>query len=128
MHIIHNTGIHNVKIVFCGCHNDALESTDDSLEYRQLLRHRLFPVTHAKPHTAVSFSCLNDFHLLTTQGKLTGQDYYETLLHLTDNAGIDPPRVRSHFPRSCRGTDEWCYRIGTPNSCALYDYGGTLRC
>lgn len=93
MHILHTTGVHVVRTVFCACPAGFGHSSSANLECNQLLRDRLFPTTVKQPATAVSFPCLNEFHLLTTQGKLTGMDYYETLIHLTDNLGIDPPNV-----------------------------------
>ena len=93
MHIIHTTGIHRVRMVFCNCPPSFGHASSANFEHNQLLRARLFPATTKQPNTVVSFSCLNEFHLLTTQGKLTGMDYYETLVHLTDNLGIDPPNV-----------------------------------
>lgn len=98
IHVLHTTGVHVVRTVFCACSPSVGHQASDGLESSQLIRARLFPATMKQPATAVSFSCLNEFHLLTTQGKLTGMDYYETLVHLTDNLGIDPPNVSRPFP------------------------------
>ncbi len=97
MDVLHTTGIHEVKVAFCGCPPGVGYAPDDTDNYKQLLRERFFPATPKQPATAVTFECLNEFHLLTTQGKLTGMDYYETLVHLTDNTGIDPPKVSKWF-------------------------------
>lgn len=101
MHILHTTGVHVVRTQFCSCAPGFGHSSSANLETNQLIRARLFPATVKQPATAVSFPCLNEFHLLTTQGKLTGMDYYETLVHLTDNLGIDPPNVRFIHIHGC---------------------------
>ncbi len=49
------------------------------------------------PKTAVTFRCLKQCDILMTQGKITGQDYYETLARLTDNSGVDPPTVSIRY-------------------------------
>lgn len=92
MHIVHCTGVHDLRVKFCGFRAWGLRSVDYS-NMNQLLRARLFPATPSKPQSTVTFECLNEFHILTTQGKLTGMDYYETLVRLTDNTGVDPPKV-----------------------------------
>ncbi|KLO14505.1 hypothetical protein SCHPADRAFT_826309, partial [Schizopora paradoxa] len=86
IHVLHCTGLHDVRVVFCGCHQSGLRFEDDS-NINQLLRARLFPATPGRVQSAVTFECLNEFHILTTQGKLTAMDYYETLVRLTDNTG-----------------------------------------
>ncbi|KLO04830.1 hypothetical protein SCHPADRAFT_840165, partial [Schizopora paradoxa] len=79
LHVLHTTGIHD------------------------LLNSRIFPATIKCPESATTFACLNEFHLLTTQGKLTGMDYYETLVRLTDNTGKDPPNKKyEEFMRMSR--------------------------
>jgi hypothetical protein len=45
------------------------------------------------PRSAVTFSTLNLFHLLTLQGKVTAYDFYYSLVHQTDNWMTDPPKV-----------------------------------
>ncbi|KLO06045.1 hypothetical protein SCHPADRAFT_806026, partial [Schizopora paradoxa] len=93
LHVLHCTGLHDVRVVFCGCHHEGLRFDDDS-NMNQLLRARLFPATPGRVQSAVTFDCLNEFHILTTQGKLTAMDYYETLVRLTDNTGVDPPKKK----------------------------------
>lgn len=93
MQIVHTSGVHDIRVSFCGCRAGASWQSVDSLQHNQLLRARIFPATVTQPASAVTFECLNDFHILTTQGKLTGMDYYETLVRLTDNTGVDPPKV-----------------------------------
>ncbi len=45
------------------------------------------------PATAVTFRCLDDFCHKSNQGKLTGYDYYNSLMHKMDSAELDPPKV-----------------------------------
>ncbi|TDL13413.1 hypothetical protein BD410DRAFT_682794, partial [Rickenella mellea] len=77
--VIHTNGIHN------------------------LLRRRWFPATHLQPQTCCTLDCLNLFHLLTLQSKISGYDFYSTLVSLTDNIGISqPPDQRRQFMRIIR--------------------------
>ena len=87
--VILMTGIQVVHVVYCGCGTLG----PGAFPYIQLLHMRLFPASHKSPHTTVSFECLELFHMLTLQGKLTGFDFYTTLEHLMDNSGVDPPSV-----------------------------------
>lgn len=63
------------------------------MPFEQLLRMQWFPATCERPQTVTTFECLSLFHLLTLQGKLTAYDFYMALVHLTDNYGIDVPKV-----------------------------------
>lgn len=101
--VIAANGVHKVHIRWCTCSQSLGKASD---HWVQLMRMQWFPASHTRPRTVVTFDCLDRFHKLTLQGKLTGYDYYQTLLHLTDNTDLDPPRVseqhvfinfRSHF-------------------------------
>ncbi|KAH8106480.1 hypothetical protein DFH11DRAFT_1549960 [Phellopilus nigrolimitatus] len=93
-------GIHSVNVVFCGC---SASSGNAGHAYVQLIRQRWFPASHRLPQTVTTFNCLEDFHLMTVQGKLTGYDYYQTLVRKTDNTGINPPPSRyDEFMKTCR--------------------------
>jgi hypothetical protein len=83
--VLHTNGFHRVNIAFCGC------SSDEAclLERNQLLRLRLFPASPANPKTVFTFSLLDLFCHLSTQGKLTTYDLYLSLLHLCDNIGVN---------------------------------------
>lgn len=91
--VISSNGIHHVNVRWCSCSKSLGKASE---HWVQLMRTRWFPASHSKPKTAVTFDCLNLFHKLTLQGKLTGHDFYQTLLQLTDNTDIDPPRVSEH--------------------------------
>ncbi|KAH8105040.1 hypothetical protein DFH11DRAFT_1518992 [Phellopilus nigrolimitatus] len=98
--VIDVSGIHKVKVTICDC---SAASGEAGLLHNQYLRAGWFPATYKSPQTVVTFSCLSQFHLLTVQGKVTGYDYYESLVRLTDNTNIDPPPRRyEEFMRVCR--------------------------
>ncbi|KAI0682359.1 hypothetical protein C8T65DRAFT_597017, partial [Cerioporus squamosus] len=82
------SGIHEVGVDFCGCQR-ALP------HFMQLLRARWYPATYTDPRTASTFRLLEDFHLMSTQSKVSGWEYYTTLSRRTDNTGVQPSKVRS---------------------------------
>lgn len=82
------SGVHQVNVDFCGCWPRY------ELDKRvQLLWKRWFPATTTHPQTAFTFDCLDTFHELTLQGKMTLYDFYHVLLHKTDNANVHPSIV-----------------------------------
>lgn len=92
MHVLDVHGIFKINVRFCGCSVSSGTTASDT--YVQLIRARLFPATAKVPQTAFSFRALTLASHLNNQGKLTGYDFYHSLMHLTDNAEIDPPKVR----------------------------------
>ncbi|KAJ3725420.1 hypothetical protein C8R42DRAFT_718938 [Lentinula raphanica] len=100
--VIHTNGIHRITAVFCNCENVNVAG-----EWRQqLLRRRWFPATHIQPETAATFEVLNQFHVLTLQGKVTTYDFYAGLEKLYDNVGtarkIDRYKAFSQMIREWR--------------------------
>lgn len=91
MHILDVNGIFKAKVRFCGCSRSSGTSASDA--YVQLIRACLFPATAKIPQTAFTFRALTLASQLNNQGKLTGYDFYHSLMHITDNAEIDPPKV-----------------------------------
>lgn len=89
-------GIHKVNVWFCGCHRARPL-------YVQMLCARWFPATVELPRTAVTFAVLQHFQMMTFMSKVSGYEYYHSLVRLTDNTGVQPPPVRGslfvHFPR-----------------------------
>lgn len=81
--------IHNVSIDYCSCGNTAKS------EVEQLLERRLYPATIQNPKTAATFRALELFELLQYESKLSPYEFYNTISRLTDNTGLDPPKVRS---------------------------------
>lgn len=90
--VIATTGIHVLNVVWCSCSHSIGKGAD---RFIQVLRNRWFPASTKTPKTAVTFECLSIFHLLTVQAKVTGSEFYQTLVYLTDNTGQDPPSVSS---------------------------------
>ncbi len=125
MTIIDLLGVFTVRVRFCGCSC----STGAANEQRtQLLRMRWFPATAAYPHTAVTFRCLDNVCHLNNQGKLTGYDYYQSLMHATDNAELDPPNVRFSAIFSHYLADNTFLRNGMRNSCGSFVSGSIYTC
>ncbi|OBZ77742.1 hypothetical protein A0H81_02190 [Grifola frondosa] len=77
------SGVHEVSVNYCGCETALNPVT-------QLLRYRWYPATTANPKTAATFSLLELFHLLSTQSKVSGFEFYITLTRRTDNTGVVP--------------------------------------
>ncbi|KAF7311821.1 CxC2 domain-containing protein [Mycena indigotica] len=94
--LLHCGGIHNISVDFCGCHL----SSDPC--YIQLLRVGMFPASTDTPRTCATFSCLDQYHSLTLQGKITGYDYYKSLEGLTNATGLKPPDRYQVFLRMAR--------------------------
>ncbi|KAF7292673.1 CxC2 domain-containing protein [Mycena indigotica] len=94
--LLHHGGVLNVSVDFCGCHL----SGDPC--YIQLLRAGMFPASTDVPRTCATFSCLDRYHSLTLQGKITGYDYYKSLEALTDATGLKPPDRYQVFLRMAR--------------------------
>lgn len=80
-------GIHVVAVVFCGCVGAPKNDI-------QLLRVRWFPGTIKDPRSAYTFDTLNTYHLLNLQGKLSLHDFYHSIRHKCDNAGVHELKVR----------------------------------
>ncbi|KAL1740799.1 hypothetical protein HDZ31DRAFT_46757 [Schizophyllum fasciatum] len=83
--VIHVNGLHVVGVDFCNC-----QAADTAVPHReQLLRRGLLPATVRDPQTCCTFEVLNQFQLITFQGKLTAYDYYASLERMTDNPGAE---------------------------------------
>ncbi|KAI6168037.1 hypothetical protein EDD17DRAFT_1773109 [Pisolithus thermaeus] len=83
--IIHGNGVHSVKLDFCGC-----ESAE--APFQQLLRIHWFLASSKKPHTAAMFNVLEQFHLLSFESKVSAFEFYQSLSHISDNTGLNPPK------------------------------------
>ena len=94
--VFHITGVHQFLIQYCQC---ALDSPS---RRRQLLREKYFPATLIRPHTVFTFALLNFFHKLQSQNKTNLYDFYNTIIHLCNGAGLSPEIVSisnvSHSP------------------------------
>ena len=87
--VYHTNGAHSVNVSYCQCNEPA----GGYLFANQLLRSAWFPASLTRPRTAFTFAVLKHFHHLTLQGKTTAYDFYNSLVHETDNTGLKPPRV-----------------------------------
>ncbi|KAG9223433.1 hypothetical protein CCMSSC00406_0007620 [Pleurotus cornucopiae] len=69
-----------------------------------LLRFGLFPATTTDPRTAATFEVLRLFQILTFGSKVSGYEFYQSLVRLTNNLGGSVPDRYSAFMRMVR---EW---------------------
>lgn len=84
--IIASNGVHSVSLDYCGCLNAAAPTA-------QLLRARLFPSTVTNPRTAATFYVCQLFQMLSFTSKISGFEFYRSLVRVTENIGINPPPV-----------------------------------
>lgn len=84
------TGQHTVTIFFCGCPGAPPIHV-------QLLRAGWFPASTERPNTVFTFDVLNTFQLLNLQGKLSAYDFYQSLVHKTDNLNISSHTKSTHL-------------------------------
>ena len=80
--------VHSVSLDYCACGNTGKSQVE------QLLERRLYPATIANPKTAATFRSLEMFEMLQYESKLTPFEFYNTVSRLTDNTGLEPPKVR----------------------------------
>ncbi|KAG6835012.1 hypothetical protein H0H93_005636, partial [Arthromyces matolae] len=88
--VIHTNGFHSMPVSFCGC-----GSTYEP--YQQILDMAWFPATPLEPQTCATFDVLRQFHAMNLQGKLSGYDFYKSLVLLNDATGLKkvPDRLAS---------------------------------
>ena len=84
------TSVHQVIIRYCVCSPE-----DYAYRRRQLLRVGWFPATIVHPHTVFTFRLLDFFHQLQSQNKTNLYDFYKTIVHLSNNAGLSLEIVSS---------------------------------
>jgi len=84
--VIAPNGVHSVGLNYCGCGGAASATA-------QLLQARLFPSTVANPKTAATFSVCQAFQMLSFMSKISGFEFYRSLVRLTENIGVSPPPV-----------------------------------
>ncbi|KAK7434138.1 hypothetical protein VKT23_020364 [Stygiomarasmius scandens] len=87
--VIHVNGIHNVAVEFCACRGD-----DSPKHATQLLRAQWYPATPRNPQTALTFSCLRQFHHINCLGKLPAFDYYGAIKLMTRSRQRKQPKDR----------------------------------
>ncbi|KAG2089640.1 hypothetical protein BD769DRAFT_1632141 [Suillus cothurnatus] len=101
--LIDSNGIHEIGLDFCGCKTAERHT-------KQLLRATWFPATSTNPCTAATFQILEQYHLLLFESKVSGYEFYHSLVHLTDNTGLRPRKAfmwivcRGHNPAGMENT------------------------
>ncbi|KAG6847868.1 hypothetical protein H0H93_005345 [Arthromyces matolae] len=124
--IVDTYQIHEVGLDFCNC--------EQSIPFAiQLLRARLYPTTGSNPCSAVTFSCLKHFHLLSLESKCSVFEYMSSVSRGSDNTGTESIRDRydeflrvirqwrhlKMLKRSGRGHDPNGLAATMPGECAL---------
>lgn len=79
--LIDSNGIHEIGLDFCGC-KTAKRHT------KQLLHTMWFPATSTNPRTTATFRILEQYHLLSFESKVSGYEFYHSLVRMTDNTGL----------------------------------------
>ncbi|KAH9829181.1 uncharacterized protein C8Q71DRAFT_799831 [Rhodofomes roseus] len=120
------SGVNAVAVDYCGCETAQSKPI-------QLLRSRLLPATGIDPKTAATFRLMELYHLLHNQSKVSGFEFYNTLVRRTDNTGtveiksrytgfMRMSRMWMHLKllkRFGRGHDPLGAKATTPGSCAV---------
>ncbi|KAG1722947.1 hypothetical protein EDB19DRAFT_1916378 [Suillus lakei] len=83
--VLEINGIHSVALNFCNC-------TTVQTHNIQLLHTRWYPSTTTNPQMAATFHLLDHFQMYTFKSKGSTFEYYQSLLHLTDNTGTHQPK------------------------------------
>ncbi|KAJ7486367.1 hypothetical protein B0H11DRAFT_1721743 [Mycena galericulata] len=79
--VLHDNAIHILDVDFCGCPGSPSEAD-------QLFNIGWYPATPKEPSTAATLSLLRRFHKLNLQARLPAYDFYNTLVLLTNAAGL----------------------------------------
>ena len=87
MLVIHTNGIHQVAIKYCGCSKSIPH-------HHQLLRRGLYPASQLSVKTCASFQVLDLLHKLALATKSSTYDFYRALEKLTNNTGINVPKLQ----------------------------------
>ncbi|KAI1784423.1 hypothetical protein LXA43DRAFT_901675 [Ganoderma leucocontextum] len=82
------TGSHEINMDYCGCDGAPPH-------HIQLLRQNWFPAACVEPRMAATFRLLRHFHLFSAHLGISAVDFYENLIRLTYNNGLNPPSNRS---------------------------------
>ncbi|KAF8834862.1 hypothetical protein BDN67DRAFT_992573 [Paxillus ammoniavirescens] len=96
--VIHNNGVHEININFCGCETAEMHTW-------QLLRMRWFPASSDKPCTAATFTVLEQYHLLSLESKVSAYEYYSALARTSDNTKL--LSVKDCYEQFMRMAREW---------------------
>lgn len=83
--IMANTGVHSLRLCFCG-HFKQKPGEKIVDRVAQLLRAGLFPCSFSEPKSAIAFSTLRQFEILSAESKVSAFDYCGALRRLSNNA------------------------------------------
>ena len=86
------SGVHQVVVQFCTC-----DPINAAARREQLIDETWFPATLVRPNTVFTFTLLDFFHQLQTQNKTNLYDFYNSIVRLSDSAGLSPEIVRHPF-------------------------------
>ncbi|KAF9493993.1 hypothetical protein BDN71DRAFT_1565991 [Pleurotus eryngii] len=86
--VITSHGLMPVSIDFCDCAKAVAHDV-------QLLRSQLFPATVLTSRTAATFEVLRLFQMMSFNSKVSGYEFYQSLVRLTNNLG--EPVLVSHY-------------------------------
>ncbi|KAJ7698223.1 hypothetical protein B0H14DRAFT_2417944, partial [Mycena olivaceomarginata] len=96
--IIGSHTIDAVGLDYCNC-------ATAKAKHIQLLRMRLYPATTTNPRSAATFAALRRFAHMTFESKCSAYEFYNSLVHETNNTGLDPSRER--YDEFLRMTRQW---------------------
>lgn len=118
------TGIHSIKVAFCGCRGHALPPV-------QLLQKRILPCSDDDPSTGFTFSVLRQFHFASVDAKLSSSRFYAILQRSANN--LMPHLYLNRFREFIRATRQWMYlqdlkRSGTFFTGSVASLSLALRC
>lgn len=83
-------GVQIVKVKFCDC---AL-NLGLSQEHRdQFLRYGWYPATVQRPETVATMNLLRLYEKMAFQAKISAHDFYQALVNVTDDTGMNVPKV-----------------------------------
>ncbi|KAJ3522971.1 hypothetical protein NM688_g8797 [Phlebia brevispora] len=86
MTIVHDHGVHTVKMRFCGCWRDDGQRVPEPI---QLVEAGFWPTSMDRPMSAIAIQTLRSFALLSPGANTTAQDFCKYLRRLTDNTCAD---------------------------------------
>ncbi|KAF7292546.1 CxC2 domain-containing protein [Mycena kentingensis (nom. inval.)] len=115
--VLHDNGIHEVAVDYCGCYHCQ------DPPHIQLLRARWYPATTERVKTCSTFTCLDRFHALSLHAKTTVYDYYATLETLTHGSGRKPP---NRYKCLLRMTRQYRHLLALKRGGRGHDVGGVL--
>lgn len=126
------SSVHRIVVRYCECGH----SPSGTEPYIQILRTRWFPATLNRPSTAFTFRLLDFFQKLQDQSKCNPYDFHNTIIQLTDCAGLSPEIVRlrlslapySHATSSQYRYNEITLVIRIWNHLKLLQRGGAGHC